>query len=788
MRKKILFLSLLITAAISSAVYASVTIDAMGIRKKTGGGSSASPGDVIEVRVEYTFDGGDDTDIDQIRRNNTTTSFDEVRVIGDETAGDDTGTNAAQRITASISNKSFTSTVATFEFTLPASLVPGTSPYAQIGLIVLGDGGGSSGNTTSSWDAKDGTQTYSDVSSAGNAPSGYYVHLSVVADVTQAPTFVTPAASSSDNTTLAYNLTIPETATTNTIKLIFTRTGGTADSNSPHTVIYSNTTAQSYSGALDATQSSPFFSVQSGSLNQSSSHTAGLVNGSIYTVQLSYQDAAGNPAATVDHTSFTYDITTSAPTGVTPASGAGVSNNFSVGFSLPENATGGTIKVTLTRTSGTTDAGSPHALTISGITSSGAKTLSLSTSALGSSTITGGSVTLSGGSSLASGSIYSIAVEYQDALGNSAATTTNTNVTFSGSNATVNITGTSNNNTIVDVNTMVYTLTLATTSGSATLNSVTFNTSGTASASDFASIRLVNDSNSNSSYDDLTDTQLSTASYGSTIVFSGLSLSITTSTTTLFLTARRSGTYSPSDIAHFSVDDQSNFSFTGGNAAGSFPLTSGDNNLPVELTFFEAKPVFNVKAGTFGIKLDWTTESEINNDHFVIERSEFGKNNWTKLPQIIFSQNGGNSASAQNYTFEDNYNLAFNTSYQYKIFDVDFDGNTNENNLIATAVTISASQLRPDSFVLEEAFPNPFNPSTNINFSLPVESKVSLKIFNTLGQEVKTLVANEVLPAKYYSFKWNGTDNNANLVSSGTYFVRFEAGSAKEIKKLTFLK
>ncbi|MCC7430036.1 hypothetical protein IT568_04245, partial [bacterium] len=142
MRKKILFLSLLITAAISSAVYASVTIDAMGIRKKTGGGSSASPGDVIEVRVEYTFDGGDDTDIDQIRRNNITTSFDEVRVIGDESTSDDTGTNAAQRLTASITNKSFSSTVATFEFTLPASLVPGTSPYAQIGLIVLGDGGG----------------------------------------------------------------------------------------------------------------------------------------------------------------------------------------------------------------------------------------------------------------------------------------------------------------------------------------------------------------------------------------------------------------------------------------------------------------------------------------------------------------------------------------------------------------------------------------------------------------------------------------------------------------------
>ena len=88
----------------------------------------------------------------------------------------------------------------------------------------------------------------------------------------------------------------------------------------------------------------------------------------------------------------------------------------------------------------------------------------------------------------------------------------------------------------------------------------------------------------------------------------------------------------------------------------------------------------------------------------------------------------------------------------------------------------------PSSYELDQNFPNPFNPSTTIRFSVPSSEFVSLIIYNSIGEKVAELV-NQVLPAGIYNVNWN-----AENVSSGVYFYKIEAGSFINTKKMILLR
>jgi hypothetical protein len=85
-------------------------------------------------------------------------------------------------------------------------------------------------------------------------------------------------------------------------------------------------------------------------------------------------------------------------------------------------------------------------------------------------------------------------------------------------------------------------------------------------------------------------------------------------------------------------------------------------------------------------------------------------------------------------------------------------------------------------FALGQNYPNPFNPSTTITFTLPTKSFVTLKVFDSLGQEVSTLVSEEMPPGTY-SRQWN-----AEGLPSGAYFYRIQAGSYTETKRLIVIR
>ena len=78
---------------------------------------------------------------------------------------------------------------------------------------------------------------------------------------------------------------------------------------------------------------------------------------------------------------------------------------------------------------------------------------------------------------------------------------------------------------------------------------------------------------------------------------------------------------------------------------------------------------------------------------------------------------------------------------------------------------------------MEQNYPQPFNPTTTIRFALPTDSKVTLKIYNLLGQVVATL-ADGVVSAGYQSAQWNASNN-----ASGVYFYRIEATSINDLSK-----
>ncbi len=97
------------------------------------------------------------------------------------------------------------------------------------------------------------------------------------------------------------------------------------------------------------------------------------------------------------------------------------------------------------------------------------------------------------------------------------------------------------------------------------------------------------------------------------------------------------------------------------------------------------------------------------------------------------------------------------------------------------------SNERPDEFILSQNYPNPFNPSTTINYSLPKQSNVSLKVFDILGKEVSTLV-DENQSAGTYKVEWKGLNNRGESLTSGIYLYKLSVDGKNFTRKMLFIK
>jgi hypothetical protein len=107
--------------------------------------------------------------------------------------------------------------------------------------------------------------------------------------------------------------------------------------------------------------------------------------------------------------------------------------------------------------------------------------------------------------------------------------------------------------------------------------------------------------------------------------------------------------------------------------------------------------------------------------------------------------------------------------------------------VIGDVTDVEGFDIIPERFDVSQNYPNPFNPETTIKYAIPEDGFVSIKVYNTLGQEVKTIV-NREMTAGIYNVRWNGDDNYGNKVSSGTYFYRVIMGENIMTKKMVLLK
>ncbi len=221
------------------------------------------------------------------------------------------------------------------------------------------------------------------------------------------------------------------------------------------------------------------------------------------------------------------------------------------------------------------------------------------------------------------------------------------------------------------------------------------------------------------------------------------------------------------------------------------------SQIPVELTSFAANAIDG------NVVLNWITVTELNNSGFEIQRSlsptpslkegALGNSNWETLG---FINGNGTTTEKSFYSFTDQSPVAGKSYYRLK--QIDFDGSFECSNIVEVDFSL------PLEFSLEQNYPNPFNPSTKIKYSIPSVtlsvssraesrdegSRVILKVYDVLGNEIATLVNEEKQPGNYE------VNFDASKFSSGVYFyeLRVEDPSTSsgegfvQTKKMILLK
>ncbi len=193
-----------------------------------------------------------------------------------------------------------------------------------------------------------------------------------------------------------------------------------------------------------------------------------------------------------------------------------------------------------------------------------------------------------------------------------------------------------------------------------------------------------------------------------------------------------------------------------------------DQSLPVELIAFNASTEKGV------VTISWITASELENSHFLLERSENEADDYVTVARL---EGQGNTATETRYEYSDEV-VKVGHKYFYRLTDVDYAGNRHSSDHITVEV------IAPINFRLGQNYPNPFNHTTIVQYDLPEASKIDIIIYNVLGQKVIELV-NDKFDAGYYKHEWDGTNQAGLTIASGLYIIRFNARGLESDKNFT---
>lgn len=203
-----------------------------------------------------------------------------------------------------------------------------------------------------------------------------------------------------------------------------------------------------------------------------------------------------------------------------------------------------------------------------------------------------------------------------------------------------------------------------------------------------------------------------------------------------------------------------------------------DAYIPVELSTFSAQ------VGENSVELLWRTETETNNYQFEVQRARSPHGPWESRS---FLPGYGTTTIPQQYRYSDPYSLSdFGPGeapvFWYRLLQRDFDGTQND----YSPIQVHVADIAAAGFELSPPFPNPLSLSVHeyaaMRYRVAQEGQVRLSIHDVLGREIAVLV-DQFHPAGMFETAWY-PDRYDNLLNSGQYFIRMQAGSHHSVRKL----
>ncbi|MCK4640151.1 MAG: T9SS type A sorting domain-containing protein [Candidatus Marinimicrobia bacterium] len=209
--------------------------------------------------------------------------------------------------------------------------------------------------------------------------------------------------------------------------------------------------------------------------------------------------------------------------------------------------------------------------------------------------------------------------------------------------------------------------------------------------------------------------------------------------------------------------------------------TSGDMSLPVSLQDF------NAVSGNSKVTLSWVTESETENLGFNLYRGTNNNGEFLMLNAELIAGHGSTSERHE-YSYVDR-DVVNGVTYCYKLEDVDYAGKAKLHDKVVSATPASKeSDANINEFRLYPCYPNPFNPETTLRFELTEAARISVQIYDLLGNRITTLTNAAFQPGEH-NLTWNGRDHQNRLVGTGIYFLQISGDHGiSHTEKVIFLR
>jgi len=218
------------------------------------------------------------------------------------------------------------------------------------------------------------------------------------------------------------------------------------------------------------------------------------------------------------------------------------------------------------------------------------------------------------------------------------------------------------------------------------------------------------------------------------------------------------------------------------NPSISIPVTlQVEAPLPVQLSSFTAA----ISAENY-VNLTWVTQTETGVQGFYVLRG--GNDELAAATTVSELIQATNTSQQQTYFFTDD-ELCEDGTYWYWLQNSDLDGTVDYHGPISIAFTTVGGGIPSIPLVtaLNPAYPNPFNPSTTLSYSLAEPSQVEIDIYNQRGQIVRSYSKEHNAPG-HYSFSFDGRDHSGVPLSSGVYLYRMRAGTFSQFRKMVLCK